>query len=253
VQLVVQGDDFGMCHAVNAGVVTALTDGILTQASAMAPCPWVDEALRLAAVHDIPLGLHQTLTCDWENFRWRPLTRGRSLVGPDGYFRDTVAEAAAAINAADAEAELLAQAARISGSGLSLGYLDVHMGLVCEAAYERVSQELGAPFLYPGLPTSLRFTSIRSLSQRKASEKLPWLLAWLEGLAPGVHLLVTHPGVGGAELASLTSASSPVYAWAEEYRVSDLAVLTDGAVRRAVKEHGIRLTSVASADFSEVT
>lgn len=250
IQLVVQGDDFGMCHAVNEGIATAFLDGILTQSSMMAACPWVDEALRLTRQLSIPIGLHETLTCDWENLRWGPITKGPSLAVDGGAFYSTVAEAAAKVDAAEAEVELLAQADRVGRAGCALTYLDVHMGLVCAPAYQAVSDKLGVPFLYPGLTTSLEFTSIKGLSQREAADKKSWLLSWLSRLEPGVHLLVCHPGVAGAELAGLTTPESPVYRWAEEYRASDLAVLTDPDVKAAVQDRGIRLTSVAEADFS---
>ena len=79
IRLIVQADDFGMCHAVNEGVVEAFLDGILTQATMMVPCPWFAEAADLAHRHGIPVGMHSTLTCEWDAMRWRPLTRGRSL------------------------------------------------------------------------------------------------------------------------------------------------------------------------------
>ena len=87
IELVVQGDDFGMCHAVNTGVAEAFTNGILSQASTMVACPWFDEAAALAAEHDIPLGVHLTLTCEWDYLRWPPLTGGPSLAGPDRHGR----------------------------------------------------------------------------------------------------------------------------------------------------------------------
>ncbi|HZU72298.1 MAG TPA: ChbG/HpnK family deacetylase [Acidimicrobiales bacterium] len=247
IELVVQGDDFGMCHAVNEGIRAAFVDGVLTQASFMAACPWAQEALSLARQHAIPLGLHQTLTCDWENFRWGPLTKGPSLAGEDGSFPSTVAEAAARVDPPDAEAELRRQAGVVQRAGLRLGYLDVHMGMVCPPAYQRLSEELGLPFLYPGLATSLKFASIRGLSERPAGAKKSWLLHHLERLTTGVHLLVTHPGVAGPELASLTTSASPVHRWAEDYRASDLETLTDAEVAAAIESLGIRLTSVVDA------
>lgn len=247
VELIIQGDDFGMCHAVNQGILTAFVDGVLTQSSVMAACPWVDEALALVGEHSIPIGLHQTLTCDWENLRWGPISGGASLVDPDGKFHSTVAGAAVKVDPAEAEIELRNQAERVARAGRQLSYLDVHMGMVCLPAYQAVSDQLGLPFLYPGLTSSLSFASVRSLSDKPASEKKPWLIGWLEGRSPGVHLLVTHPGVPGAELGSLTSPGSPVYPWAEEYRASDLETLTDPEVRRTIEQLGIELVSVATA------
>ena len=47
IRLVVQGDDLGMCRSVNEGMVTAATEGILTQASVMAPTPWFAEGAAM--------------------------------------------------------------------------------------------------------------------------------------------------------------------------------------------------------------
>ena len=71
-QLIVQGDDFGMCHAVNEGIAQSFQSGILTQASAMVPCPWISEATALAAELDLPIGTHGTLTCEWDFLVFKP-------------------------------------------------------------------------------------------------------------------------------------------------------------------------------------
>jgi hypothetical protein len=248
IELVVQGDDFGMCHAVNEGVATAHTEGILTQVSVMAPCPWVDEAAALVRRLGIPAGLHQTLTCEWDHLRWGPVTGAVRLAAADGTFPRTVDAARAAVDAAPAgmaTGELLGQADRLARAGVTLSYLDVHMGLVAPTAHREVSARLGLPFLYPGLPTSLRFTSIAMLSARPAAQKKAWLLEYLAGLVPGRHLLVSHPGTTGAELSALTTPESVPWRWAAEYRVSDLAVLIDPDIRQAIDGLGIKLAAVA--------
>lgn len=248
IQLVVQGDDAGMCHSVNQAVAAAFSEGILTQVSVMAPCPWVDEATAIIRRLGIPAGLHQTLTSEWDHLRWGPITRQPALAGPDGTFPRTVVAAQAAVAGAPdgaAAAELLAQAARVTAAGVALTYLDVHMGMVAPAAYAEVTTRLRLPFLYPGLDSSLRFASIAMLSARPAGEKKAWLLEHVATLGPGRHLLVTHPGTPGEELSSLTSPDSASWPWAAEYRVSDLEVLTDPGVRRGVESRGIKLVAVA--------
>ena len=37
--LLVNADDFGMCHAVTAAIIRTLQDGIVTSCSIMVPCP----------------------------------------------------------------------------------------------------------------------------------------------------------------------------------------------------------------------
>jgi predicted glycoside hydrolase/deacetylase ChbG (UPF0249 family) len=246
-RLIVRGDDFGMCHSVNEGIVRAFTEGILTQASVMVPCPWFTEAAHLARSHAIPVGIHQTLTCEWDYLRWRPLTNGLSLGGADGTFYRTVEEARAAVTHDEAVAELLAQATRFTAEGLTIGYLDYHMGEVAPQAYTEVADKLGALFLYSELARSRGLTSIDNLSDRDTSGKKDWLMAYLSELGPGLHVLVVHPAVAGPEIASITGPDSVPYRWAEEYRIADLDVLTDPEVAATIRARGIELTTAGRA------
>lgn len=246
VRLVVRGDDFGMCHAVNEGIRRAFTEGIVTTSSTMAPCPWFGEAARIASETGLPLGAHQTLTCEWDYFRWRPLTDGRSLAGEDGTFRPSVELAQQHVQHDEVVRELLGQVDRFSAAGLRLDYLDHHMGSTLPSAYAEVSRRAGVPFLYSA-EVSGQFASFSELSPRDAAGKKAWLLGYLRALEPGAHLLVCHPGVPGSELESLTGPESVPYRWAAEYRVSDLAVVTDPEVRELIDQLGIRLCSLPEA------
>ena len=176
VRLVVQGDDFGMCHAVNTGTVTAFLDGILTQTTMMVPCPWFDEGVALAHEHRIPIGVHQTLTCEWDFLRWRPLTDGPSLVGDDGTPHRTVEAARAAIDHDEAVTELVAQADRFLVAGLDINHFCTHMGMVAGDAYGEIAERYQRPFLYPGVARSLRFTSMTFLSEMRGRRSSPFLL-----------------------------------------------------------------------------
>lgn len=251
IRLIVRGDDFGMCHAVNQGIKRAFTEGIVTMSSAMAPCPWFGEAAEIAKDTGIPLGAHQTLTCEWDYFRWRPLTSGRSLAGADGTFRESVELEQQHADHGEVVSELLAQVERFDAAGLSLDYLDHHMGSVLPAAYPEVAQRTGVPFLYSA-EIFRQLTSFEELSPRDAAGKKEWMLSYLRGLTPGVHLLVSHPGVPSSELESLTGPASVPYRWAADYRISDLAVVTDPEVRDTIEQLGISLCSLPGALSSEV-
>lgn len=246
IRLVVRGDDFGMCHAVNEGIQRAFTDGIVTMASAMAPCPWFGEAMKITKDNKIPVGAHQTLTCEWDYFRWRPLTDGQSLAGADGTFYPSVEQASRHLSHRDAVSELLAQVDRFRNAGVRLEYLDHHMGSALPAVYTDVSEQSGVPFLYSD-EVRTQLTSIDELSPQDASGKKAWMFDYLGGLSPGVHLLVCHPGVASSELESLTGPDSVPYRWAADYRVSDLDVLTDPEVREVIDELGIVLCSLREA------
>ncbi|MBI5386640.1 MAG: hopanoid biosynthesis-associated protein HpnK [Verrucomicrobia bacterium] len=63
-RLIVNADDFGRSRSINAAVVRAHRDGILTAASLMVNEPACDEAVAMAREHPgLGVGLHLTLLC----------------------------------------------------------------------------------------------------------------------------------------------------------------------------------------------
>src|SRR6185369_9237344 len=117
-----------MCEAVNEGIAQAFTQGLLTDTNLMAPCPAFPEAVKLAKVHRIPVGMHATFTAEWDTLRWKPLTSLKSMVLPDGTFATTVAEAWKNADDAEAEGEFEAQWDRITSEGLKVTHICEHMG-----------------------------------------------------------------------------------------------------------------------------
>jgi hypothetical protein len=256
-RLVINADDFGMCHAVNSGVIQAFTEGIVTQASIMVPCPWFDEAVILAKQHHLPIGVHLTATCEWPHYRWGALTRGRSLDRGDGSFHATVAAARAACDPLELEAEFSAQIERVLAHGIEPQHLDVHMGVISTPAYLNVCRkfdilslaparelesgwDLGFPFTStPGAPGSpLRYISESSYTAKKSE-----FLDYLGELDEGVHYNACHPAVDGTELVAMAAAEDPGRPWARDIRVSDLELLTDPDVRSRLDALGITLVS----------
>src|SRR4051794_2894078 len=72
--LIINADDFGMCHAINAATLRALREGIASSTTLMAPCPWAPHALRLLTEHpEIPFGVHLTIISEHSACRWGPL------------------------------------------------------------------------------------------------------------------------------------------------------------------------------------
>ena len=244
-RLIVQADDFGMCHAVNQGIAESFQSGILTQTSTMAPCPWISEAAALAKELELPIGAHGTLTCEWDYLRWRPLTSGASLRELDGTMHRTLEGAIAEIDGGEAADELSAQIECLQGFGLTPSYLDCHMGPSTREGFEEACRRFDLPFTYPLIDACLTLDSIAMMSPMPAEKKKPWLLDRLENLEPGVHLIVTHPAVDALELRSIARADAENYCWAEENRTSDLVVLLDAEVASRIESLEIELVSVA--------
>ncbi|MFC5186927.1 ChbG/HpnK family deacetylase [Actinomadura harenae] len=126
--LIVNADDLGMCLSANTGILALLDAGAISSATVMTPCSWAPAAIGAAGGHDV--GVHLTLTSEWDSYRWGPVTRDApvsSLVDADGYFpRDcrTVEERA---NPDEVYRELRAQVLKAISLGLDPSHADNHV------------------------------------------------------------------------------------------------------------------------------
>ena len=72
--LIIHCDDVGMSLANNEAAAEALDYGLVTSVSVMMPCPWVPGWLPyMKANPETDMGLHLTLTSEYDHFRWGPL------------------------------------------------------------------------------------------------------------------------------------------------------------------------------------
>lgn len=94
--LIIHGDDAGMCYSANIATAEALKKGIVTSTSVMVPCPWFLHFAEWAKGNpEADVGIHLTVTSEWDHYRWRPLSpadRVPSLVDKDGFFWRTTKE-----------------------------------------------------------------------------------------------------------------------------------------------------------------
>ena len=86
-RLIVRGDDMGSSHASNIACLDSYKNGIETSIEIMAVAPWFPEAARLLRENPgVDVGLHLTITSEWDNIKWRPLTSCPSLTDDNRYF-----------------------------------------------------------------------------------------------------------------------------------------------------------------------
>ncbi len=247
IRLVVQGDDLGMCRAVNEGIEQAFTDGILTQTSVMAPTPWFGEGAAMAKRQGIATGLHLTFTCEWDYLRWGPLSQAASLRDADGLFHRTV-EAAAEGRAEDGIVEANAQIDRAQAAGLNLTYVDPHMGVSITPAYEAACERLGVKFMYDNINPHHEWDSpVIWLSLMSRRDRGAQLAAVLEQLGPGTHMVMAHPATDTEELRGLTPTDAQNYFWAQPTRIADLEALCAPEVRKVIESRNIEL--IAARDI----
>lgn len=130
--IILNADDFGMCHAANTAIVDLLTSARIDSSTVMVPCSWSPEALAFAASRpDLDVGVHLVLTSEWTHYRWRPLTGSdTSLVDAAGFFPTDVLSVEQNASDEDVAAELSAQLQTALDAGVDVTHLDNHMGSV---------------------------------------------------------------------------------------------------------------------------
>lgn len=86
-KLIVRSDDMGAFHAVNVASVESYRKGIETAVEVMVVTPWFPEAVKMLRENPgLDAGIHLTITSEWENTKWRPLTYSPGLTDKNGYF-----------------------------------------------------------------------------------------------------------------------------------------------------------------------
>ncbi len=132
--LILHVDDAGMSLQSNQGAELALTKGVSTSVSVMMPCPWVPDFLIFLKSHpEIDAGMHVTLTSEWVNYRWGPLSGKNSTPGltdSSGYLWPDVIQVASHAKASEVEMEINAQLQKARSMGFEPTHLDSHMGTV---------------------------------------------------------------------------------------------------------------------------
>jgi len=130
--LIIHCDDGGMSHASNMGAIEALEYGLVTSVSAMMPCSWISEFAEYVKKHpDTDMGIHLTLTSEWDGYRWGPVAGKKAVPGladEQGCLWDNVQLVVENATPDEIETEIRAQVDRAETMGLPITHLDSHMG-----------------------------------------------------------------------------------------------------------------------------
>jgi chitin disaccharide deacetylase len=258
--LIVHADDLGVAHSVDAASFDALDKNAVSSASIMMTCPWVSEVAAYAKAHaDADLGLHLTLTSEWQTYRWGALASKdgvSSLLDPAGTLWSETRFLATNVKPLEAEREIRAQIERAIALGIQPTHLDSHMGALFStpelfAMFVRVAREYHLPFL------AVRTTDERGKLLSPLSEKDVLLDAvviagaelrreqWSEfylravkGLKPGLTEMIVHLGYDNAELQAITVGRE---AYGSAWRQRDYDFVTSPEFKRALKDNHVIL------------
>jgi predicted glycoside hydrolase/deacetylase ChbG (UPF0249 family) len=251
--LIINADDFGMSHAINAGILRSLTDGVARSTTLMTPCPWALHAMRLLRDHpDIAFGVHLTVIAEFADYRWGPLSPRHevpSLLDETGFFysNDRQAELLARARLDELETEFRAQIETVLSAGLRPTHLDWHclydggrpdvfdltLGLAHEygLALRVFDSTRSEPLQRRGLPAVDR--GVVDSTGLETAGKTARFVRMLRELPAGLSEWAVHPALGTAEARAIDG-------WWSQ-RAADLRFLVSRQARETVAAEGIVL------------
>lgn len=258
--LIVNADDFGMCHGQNLGAIQSITEGLVSSCSLMAPTPWFLHAAEFLGTHpEVSFAVHLTVVSEYRHYRWGPLAAPGdvpSLIDDSRYFFgddqfDHILEMA---DIGELETEFRAQIEAVLGVGLEPTHLDSHYGaheqrqdifdLVVSLAREfGLAVRAGSPnlvrsLLEQGLPAAEH--GVLDSGRIPSEEKASVLGARLRDLPAGLSEWALHPGIATDELrAVMADPRVPGVTGTPEGRQSDFDFAVSGEAARIVAEEGI--------------
>jgi predicted glycoside hydrolase/deacetylase ChbG (UPF0249 family) len=260
--VVIHADDLGMCQATLLAFVDLLAAGLVSSGSVMVPCPWFPQAAAL--LRDCPtadVGLHITLTSEWEACRWGPLSTrdpATGLLDQDGCFPRDTKTLRQSIDVAAACTEMQAQVVRARQAGLEFTHLDSHM-------FAHFEPRLLPPYVALGFAEAVPALVVRhwSYSEQDAPQIARWIRQWedqgmpifdhvtgsppaswqddrlqqakglLDAVSPGLTCFLVHAACDTPELRAMAPD------W--PFRVADHAAFQSAELSNHIRQTGIQV------------
>ena len=268
--VILHADDIGMCSEANEAVIPYLLNDQIQSAAAMVPCPWFNDIADWYKKHpEEDIGLHLTLTSEWKNYRWGPVSNPSNvpeLIDPEGYMWRGVIDVVSRTPVTTVEKEVRAQIERAYERGIKPGHIDTHMGTLYSKveyaeAFFKVAMEYGIPanvieftpdrvqkFRKQGYPITARliqsgrkytlpklddFTSVPN--GKSYQEKKELFFDLVQNLEPGITEIIFHPSIETEGLKKITNS------W--QQRVWEAKMFSDPEVIQFLKNEEIIFTN----------
>lgn len=251
-RLVVRADDIGSCHTANLACIKSYQEGIVRSVEVMVPCPWFNEAAKMLRENPgLDVGVHLTLTSEWENYKWGPITQAPSLVDAQGHFYPQTSQRAdfppntgflqSGWKIDEVEKELRAQIELAKKEIPQVSHLSSHMGTPTatpelNALVARLAKEYKLPIETPGA----RYLPWPADSKATAEQREAALIKALEGLKGGTWIVIEHPGLDTPEMQGMGHKG---YWEVASHRDGVTKSFTSSRVKETIKARGIRLAS----------
>jgi hypothetical protein len=277
--VIIHADDIGMCQASVAAFSELVDFGLVSSGAVMVPCPWFLFAAEYCREHPaVDVGVHLTLNCEWETYRWGPLSThdpASGLLDEQGYFHRDPAATQALADPAVVLLELQAQLQRALQAGIAVTHVDTHMFTLAHPkfipAYVQLALQHRLPMLFPrqveagyrylGLDAESAATAaqfarqleemglplmdcITGIPLAQPDERLEQAKKFFAELPAGITHFVLHPSIDTPELRAIAPD------WRS--RVGDYQTFGSEALRGYLRDQGIQVIGYRALQESMV-
>ncbi|MGD9147795.1 MAG: polysaccharide deacetylase family protein, partial [Anaerolineae bacterium] len=258
-----------MCQASLAAYADLVDFGLVSAASTMVPCAWFPATAAFCRdnAQRVDMGVHTTLTSEWDGYRWGPIsTRDpvSGLLDGEGYFYRSEEEAQEFGQPEAVQREIEAQVERALAEGIDVTHVDTHMGTVfhpqflgsyvgtalshglppfllrksraelqemgVDAESAAMFEEMLRTFEAQGVPL---LDEICMLPLDQPEDRATQVKGFLETLPAGITYMLIHPAQDGPELRAITPD------WPS--RVADYEAFSSEEVRGTFRSAGIQV------------
>jgi len=252
IRLIVRGDDIGSSHTANVACIRCCEEGIVKSLEVMVTAPWFNEAAKMLNDHpQIDVGVHLTLTSEWENIKWGPLTQSPSLVDQQGHFFPMTNQRSdfppntgflqANWKVEEVERELRAQIELAKEKLPNVTHLSCHMGTAsCTPQLRALVGKLVEEYQLPLGSAGAKSPGSFGGTELSPDEKTKNLVTLLENLKSGLWLIVEHPGADTPEMRAIGHKG---YENVAADREGVTQAFTSQQVKEVIQRRGIQLVS----------
>ncbi|HEX7583284.1 MAG TPA: ChbG/HpnK family deacetylase [Prolixibacteraceae bacterium] len=243
IRLLVRADDMASSHAANVSCIEVATKGISRSVEIMVPCPWFFEAAKMLKQNPgIDVGIHLTLTSEWDGIKWGPITPSPSLADADGNFLAGTGDwYNKNYKMEEVEAELRKQIELAIREIPGVTHLSSHMGAPdCKPELKNRIKKLAKDYNLIYETDNVDYVPESGWEKAQSfQEKETAFIGMLGKLKPGkTYLFVEHPGNESEEMKAIGNNGMLTVArdrnWVRQ-------VFTSPKVIKAIQDKGIEL------------
>ncbi len=248
IRIVTRADDAGMSVSANKAVRAAFEEGILRNASLLAPAPAIEDAAeRLIPLKGLCFGLHSTVTSEWDSPRWGPVLppeKVPTLLDEEGMLhRHPTLLHDKKASAEEMLAEIAAQLEKVRSLGFDVKYIDTHMDLASLQGMKEGIPELARREGLVCRPKVDRLPKVdrplKGGGEFDEHDRASRLLAALEAAGPGAYITVGHPAFDDEETRAIHGAGHKIGEIAKSRDGERLMFMREDVVAYC-KEHDIQ-------------